>query len=265
MASRSEGPLRASCQRFRYAFQRLLKQRTNHAFVAFAGDLQFEMQRLAAECDQCFFTHRRLGLETQPAFGFFGRPPDAGAGHGMVPPQIDAIVVLKGREQMLGQQVVEVVTPQLVISVTGQHFGDIAFQSHDRDVESSAAKVINHGIVPAAFSIGQTCRRRFVQDAHGLEASQLGRFSRGLPLRVGKVSGHGDDRLFDRLLECPAGPSGEFAQNQRRDLWRPKLPLSKRNRFAAAHLALDAAHGAFRIQHQLIACSLTHQQLARRR
>jgi hypothetical protein len=178
--------------------------------------------------------------------------------------QIDSVLRLKLAEQMLGKQVVEVVAAQVIVAMAGKHLGYVALQRDDGDIEGAAAQVVDHGGVTAAFSIRQACGRRLVQDAHRLQARPELRPRAWPALRVGEIGGNGDDRFSTGPAELAAGPGGKLAQDQRRDLLRRELAVSQRNGLVAAHLALDAAHRALGIEHQLIARRLAHQQLSGR-
>ena len=86
-----------------------------------------------------FFANCNLGLEAQSLLGLFGCPPEARTRHRVSLPQVDAVLVLKSREQMFRQQVVEVVTAELVVTMTGQHLGDVPFQSDDGNIKCPTA------------------------------------------------------------------------------------------------------------------------------
>src|SRR5271165_5551454 len=86
-----------------------------------------------------------------------------------------------------------------------------------------------------------------------------------LALRVRKVGWDGDDSFVDRLLDAARGPRRKFPEKQGRNLGRSELAIPKHYRLVTSHLALDAAHSTFRIQRQLVARRLAHQQLSRRR
>ena len=137
--------------------------------------------------------------------------------------QIDTVLRVKCTEQMLGEQVVEVVAAQAIVAMAGKHFGDVALQRDDGDVKGAAAQVVDHGGMTAAFSIRQARGRRLIQDANGLKACQGCGLARRLPLGVGKIGGYSDDRLGNGPIKLLAGPGGQLAQDQRRDLrWRKR-------------------------------------------
>ena len=57
-------------------------------------------------------------------------------------------------------------------------------------------------------------------------------------------------------------PFGQLAQNQSRNFLRCEFLAVQRYGLLSAHLALDAAHGALRIERLLVARRLAHQQIA---
>ena len=258
------GPFAGVGKRLGHMLQRLLHQGADHVLIPLARYLQFEMQRLSIHRGQRLFAHRHLRIEAQAALGLLGGPPHTSPGLRMPAAQIDTVLRLKLADQMLGKQVVEVVAAQAIVAMAGQHLGDVAFQRDDGDVKGSPAQVVDHGGVPASFSIRQARRRRLVQDAHRLQAGQGCGLARSLALGIGEIGRNCNHRLLNRPAELAAGPVGQFAQNQCRDLRRRELPVAQRDGLVAAHFALDAANRAVRIEHQLIARPLAHQQFSRR-
>ena len=63
----------------------------------------------------------------------------------MATAEVNTITVLEFSFQTLQQQVVKVIAAELIVAVAGKHFGDVALNADDRNVEGAAAKVVDHG------------------------------------------------------------------------------------------------------------------------
>ena len=225
------------------------------------------MERLAVHGDQRLLADLRVRLEAELLLGGFGGPPQARQRQRMLRADTHAVPFVELGLQLLQQEIVEIVAAQVVVAVAGQHFGDIALHHDHRNVEGAAAQVVHHhGAARAvAEAVGQAGGGRLVENPHHFQPGHHARFARGIALRVGEVRGHRDHGAFHRLLQIAAGPLGQFAQDQRGDLLRRETFVAQQYGLGAAHPALDAAHGAVRIDQLLIARGFAHQQFAGRR
>src|SRR3989440_4899175 len=165
------------------------------------------------------------------------------------------------------QKIVKIVASELVVSVAGQDFGDVAFDAYDGDVKRSAAKVVNHGgmMRGIAETVRQTGGRRLIKDAHDFQAGQLSGLPRGVALGVRKVGRYGNDHLSDRLIQIVLGPFHQLVKNQRGDLLGRELLVSELHCLGRTHLSLDTADGQMRIEELLMARLPAHEQRAGRR
>ena len=87
------------------------------------------MQRRAILDDERLLADLHVRLEAQFLLGVLGCPPEPSLRRG-ASAEVNAILILKCLRQVLGEQIVEVVAAELIVPVTRQDFGDIAF---DRD------------------------------------------------------------------------------------------------------------------------------------
>src|SRR5260370_35105897 len=66
--------------------------------------------------------------------------------------EVDTITVLEFSFQTLQQQFVKVIAAELIVAVAGKHFGDVALNADDRNVEGAAAEVVDHGGVVGSIA-----------------------------------------------------------------------------------------------------------------
>src|SRR5208337_4586848 len=118
-------------------------------------------------------------------------------------PDIDAMLFLKLLREPLSKKIVEIVAAEPVVAMTGQHLGNVAFDSPHGNVERAAAQVIDQrGVTrPVAVAIGEASGGGLIQDANDLEPGQRAGFASGAALRVGEIGRHSDDGCFPALAE----------------------------------------------------------------
>ena len=260
------GLLAGILQRFGHAVERGFHQRTNHGLIFFARNFHFEMQGPEELGDQRLLADLDIRFKAQFLLGFFRRPPEPRLGRRVPLADIDAVLLFELGRQALGQQIVEVVAAEVVVAVTRQHLGDVAFHGDHGDIEGAAAEVVNERRVPrsVAVAVGQAGRRGLIENAHHFQSGERAGLARGVALRIGKVGGHGDHGLLGALAQRAVGPLREFTQDERGDLLRQKVLAAHAHFFLAAHPALDAAHGALGVKRLLVARRLAHQQFSGR-
>ena len=121
----------------------------------------------------------------------------------------------------VGDEAIHIVATELRIARSGEHLKEALPHLKHRDIESAATEVIDgdfRALSQLIQPIGQGRRRGLAHDALDRQPCQLTRFFCGRPLGIVEVSGHGDHRPFDRLLEGALGDTAESFQNLRRYL-----------------------------------------------
>ena len=202
--------------------------------------------------------------------------------------QIDAVLALELIGQPIHNAAIPVVAAQLGIAAGGLHIEHTLGNAQHRYVEGAAAQVEHeHALHGAAIeAVSQRSGCGFVQDPLHADPRQTAGIAGGLTLGIVEVSRHGDHRRFHRLTEIRAGVIHEFAQDAGHQLFRRVFPLRGRahhahialvvgphgvgNREAAVlqllplapHEALQIGEGVARVQHQLAAGQLPHQQFS---
>src|SRR5258708_36646476 len=103
--------------------------------------------------------------------------------------EVNTITVLEFSFQTLQQQVVKVIAAELIIAVAGKHFGDVALNADDRDVEGAATEVVDHGGVVGSIAetVAEGGGSRPIRDRHHFQASQPPGLPGGLPLGTGAI------------------------------------------------------------------------------
>jgi len=163
---------------------------------------------------------RRLERRRELALGALGRLLQALQRHA-VAAQIDRRLGAELLDQPVDDALVEVLAAEVGVAGGRAHFEDPLRELQDRDVEGTAAQVVDRdpAIAGAAVeSVSERGRGRLVEDAQHLEPGDPAAVLGGLALRVVEVGGHGDDRLADRLAQRLLGERLELAQHERRDL-----------------------------------------------
>ena len=111
--------------------------------------------------------------------------------------QVKTFVLLELIDQPLHNALVNVVAAQVCITVGRLHFNDAFADFKNRNVERTAAEVIDRDglVLLLVQAVRQCCRRRLIHNALDVKAGNLtGVFCR-LPLRVVEVGRNGNDGL----------------------------------------------------------------------
>ena len=108
------------------------------------------------------------------------------------------------------------------VTVGGFHFEQPVVDLKDRDVECTAAKVIDRDGLCVLFvqTIGQRRRSWFVDDAQHFKAGNLACVLGRLTLGVVEICRHGDDRLGDLFTQIAFSGFFHLAEDERGDLRR---------------------------------------------
>ena len=121
--------------------------------------------------------------------------------------KVDALIFLKFVDDPSDQDLVDVVTAEVRIAIGRFDLDDSLANLEDRNVECTAAEVEN-GDDLVLFLIESVCQRgrcRLVHDTKHFEPRDLSGVLCRLTLSVVKVSGHGNDGLFDLRTEIILG------------------------------------------------------------
>ena len=134
-------------------------------------------------------------------------------------------------EHLLDQQAVDVIAAETGVAVGREHLEDAVLDPEDRDVEGSAAKVVDsdQAGVMLVETVGERRGGRLVDDAEHLEAGNPAGVAGRRTLGVVEVGRHGDHRTIDIRLDLALlgkvllGAALELAQDEGRDLGRREL------------------------------------------
>src|SRR5262249_34735720 len=200
--------------------------------------------------------------------------------------EIDAVFFSELVRDPVHDTLIEVVTAEVGIAIGRLHLEDALTDFENRDVERSAAEVVDRDlfVVLLVETVGERGGRGLVDDALDLEAGDLAGVLGRLTLTVVEVGGHRDDGLRDRLAEVRLRGLLQLAQDHRRDLRRRVLlaadldadiAVRRRHDFvghlldlvldlvvAPAHEALDREDGVLGVGDGLPLGHLTDQDLA---
>ena len=149
-----------------------------------------------------------------------------------------------------GDDVVEVLAAQAVVTGRGAHLDDAIEDLDQGDIEGAAAKVEHQErrlFVQGVDAIGQGGGRGLVDQPLDLEARQFASQARRLALAIVEIGWHGDDRAIDGLAQPGLGVGLEAAQHQGRKLLgrvgaRAQMGLAMR-----AHVTFERGHGLLRV------------------
>src|SRR5215470_15352181 len=126
-----------------------------------------------------------------------------------------------------------------------QHLKHAVFDLEDRDIERAAAEIVhgNQALMALVEAVGERRRGRLVDDAHDIKAGDAAGVTSGRPLRVVEISGNGNDRAIDLVIDVTLrreellGSVLQIAQDERGDLWRRELAVAEPDPDDAARLA----------------------------
>ena len=207
-------------------------------------------------------------------------------GH-LVLPYIDPLILLEFVGQIVDQPLVEILAPQVGVSIRGLDLENAVTEFENRDVEGPAPQVEDGDLLVLLLveAIGQRRGCRFVDDPKHVEARDLSRVLRRLPLGVVEIGRHRDDRVSHLLPEIIIRRLLHLRQDHRRNLGRTVVPPADRHLGVAVgrfgdfertdgpvvlHLfriifspdqPLDGINGIFRVGDRLPFGNLPHQTL----
>src|SRR5437763_506311 len=122
---------------------------------------------------------------------------------------------------LIAQRAINIVAAQPRVAVSGEHFENSVIQFDNRNVEGAAAEIVD-GDLRAALqfveTVGESGRRRFVDDSFDGEPRQFSRALRRAALCVIKICGHGDHGARDRVTQRSFRIALQLLKNQRGNL-----------------------------------------------
>ena len=179
--------------------------------------------------------------------------------------KVDAVALLELRGEPLDYPVVPVVAAEPVVARGREDFEDSVADVEDRNVERSAAEVVDHYLVVALLkvdAVGEAGRRRLVDDAEHVEARDCSRVLRRLALCVGEVGRAGDYGFGYRGAEVFLSVLLELLQYHRGNLLRRVVLAVDGDGFVAAHRALDRYYGTVGVDYRLAFRELPYEYLS---
>ena len=143
--------------------------------------------------------------------------------------QVDALLLLELRGQVLDQAHVEVLATQEGVAIGRLHLEHAVTDLQHGDVESAAAEIVDGDRLAVLLveAVGQGCGRRLVDDAQHLETGDLAGVLGGLALGVVEIGRNGDHRLLDLLAEIGFRRFLHLLEDHRRDLRRRPLAAAR--------------------------------------
>ena len=179
--------------------------------------------------------------------------------------QVDAVLGLERLGHVVDQHVVEVVAAQMRVAVGRLHLEDAVAQFQNRNIERTAAQVVNGDLHVGALlvqAVGQCRRRRLVDDTAHFQPCDFARLLRRLTLRVGEVGRHGDDRFVNGLPQIVFGRLLHLLENDGRNLLRAVLTSVDLHARRVVRALDDLVGRALDLRAHLIVC-LAHETLDR--
>jgi len=185
--------------------------------------------------------------------------------HGdLVAAEVDAVGTLELADHPLHDALIEVVAAEAVVARGGQNLNNTVVDIEDGDIERTAAKVVDHDLLALLLvdAVGEGRGRRLIDDTLDLEAGDLTGVLGRLTLRIGEVSGNGDDGFAHGAAEVSLSVALELLQDHRADLLRSVLLTVNFHFIIRTHFALDRRDRAVGVGDGLTLCDLADHTLA---
>ena len=251
-------------ERLVHGQERSFKQSRDEPLEPVPLDLLIQMKRFLLLSRQELLLEARERLAGEPPLGRFDGDRQAG-----LDPRILSDVEPRRLPELAGGELqelpVEVVAPELRVSVRGQHLGNARGRLHHRDVERPAAKVVDEN--PAAFLRPTQPERQgggggFVDDPFHREPRDLPGVARRPPGGVGEVRRDRDHGAADLPAQGLLRDPLQATQDEGRDLLRRVLPLVQPHAMIGSHVPLDGTHRVIGPEHELVPRRLPHEELS---
>ncbi len=145
-----------------------------------------------------------------------------------------------------------------MVAIRREHLDPLPLDSHDRDVERSAAEVENEDrliFIELVEAVGHGRRGRLVDDLQDVEPGELAGGDRGRPLGIIEIGRNGNHRVRHRLLQIFFRVGFQLAQDEGgKFLGGINLPveLPMKLLLRLAHLALHEIDNPFRFGHGIV-------------
>ncbi len=155
--------------------------------------------------------------------------------------EIDTLLFFELVRQPIHDALIEVVTAQVRVTIGGLDFNDIVTDFQNRNIERATTEIVDGDCFIRLLiqTVGQGCRRRFVDNAFDIQPGNLAGIFGGLALTVIKVSRHSNDRFGHRLTEVVFRCLFEFLKHHGGDLRRRIMLIINLN----AHVSRVAIGG----------------------
>ena len=134
--------------------------------------------------------------------------------------EVEAFILLKFVDEPVHDALIQIVAAQVRVAVGGFNFDHAFADFQNRNIEGSAAEVVDGDRLVFGFveAVGQRRCRGLIDDALYVESGNLPGIFRSLALRVVKIRGNGDDRFGHFLAEIVFRSLLQLLQNQRGNL-----------------------------------------------
>ena len=176
-----------------------------------AGDLAREVPGLTVHRGDVVLLHQGVGLAGELDLGALRRPPQPGLQEAVFASLLaETRLRLQPGVEPLQDQRIEVFTAEPAVSGGRQHLDHAILDTHHRHVEGPPAQVVDEDPAPplvASSLVAEGGGGRLVDDPHDVEAGDLARLARRLPLGIGEVGRHGDHRPVHLPSQRPAPPA----------------------------------------------------------
>ena len=160
--------------------------------------------------------------------------------------------------------VIEIIATQSAVAAGREHFKHTAGQAQDRNIEGTAAQVINSD---QAFSVlieavGHSRRSRLVEQAQHVQAGKFRRILGGLTLGIIEIRRNGDNRPYQLTTQGVFRTLAQHLEDIGRHFHRALGPLDSVNE---RHMGLAADKAVRQLVTQLLDVGqpTTHQALDR--
>ncbi len=182
----------------------------------------------------------------------------------LVAGKVNSVGFLEFVDHPVNDTLVEVVAAQTVVSGCGKNFGNAVAHFNNGNVESTAAKVVNHNglILFLVNTVGKSRSRRLVDDTSYGKTRDLSRVLCGLPLSVGEVSGNCDNSFCNGVMEISLRVRFKLLEDHCGDLLRGVLLAVNVYLVVAAHVSFNGSNGSARVCNGLVLSNLTHKTFA---
>ena len=154
--------------------------------------------------------------------------------------------LLKLIQQEADDALIKVIAAQVIVAGGCQNLNGVAVDVQNTDIEGAASQVIHHDLArfPFAEPVGQSSGGGLVDNTEHIEAGNQPGILGCLPLRVGEISGNGNDCIGNLFADKGLGILFQFAQDHGGNLLRRVGFAVHRVAGIGPHVPLDRGEGA---------------------